>query len=313
MKRWRLLTAVAILTAATTAMAARREAGLPSVKQAKVELGRRLFYDTDLSRDGTMACATCHEQHHGFADSNRTHPGVTDEPGRRNVPGLANVGQFNRLTWADPRQTSLAKQASVPVFGTHPVEMGMQGMEAEIRKRLRRDPCYTQMFAAAFPQGAKPITFAKVATALASFESTLISRDTPFDRRHLSKEARIGYALFRRHCASCHSGANFTDRSYHRLGPVDPAGKDEGLFEVSHRPRDRQRFRTPSLRNVVVTAPYLHDGSAPTLFAAVTRHGRAIPMYDIPPIENFLQSLTDEKFLTNVNFSLPRSACGKAF
>ncbi|HZV08918.1 MAG TPA: cytochrome-c peroxidase, partial [Novosphingobium sp.] len=70
--------------------------------KARIELGRRLFYDADLSRDGTMACATCHEQRHGFADGNRTHPGVTDEPGRRNVPGLANVGRFTRLTWADP-------------------------------------------------------------------------------------------------------------------------------------------------------------------------------------------------------------------
>ncbi|PTR07303.1 di-heme cytochrome c peroxidase [Novosphingobium sp. GV055] len=153
---------------------------------------------------------------------------MTDEWGRRNVPGLANVGRFTRLTWADRRQTSLAKQVSVPVFGTHPVEMGMQGLTEEIPRRLERDPCYAQMFVAAFPRGAKPITFAKVAAALASFERTLISRDTPFDHGLLAQDARAGYALFREHCAACHSGPDFTDMAYHRLGAVDQAAPDEG-------------------------------------------------------------------------------------
>lgn len=106
---------------------------------AKVELGRRLFYDADLSVDGTMACATCHEQHRAFSDGNPTHAGVHGEPGRRNVPGLANVGWLRTLTWADPRQSSLERQAAVPVMGTTPVEMGMAGQEAEITRRLTRD------------------------------------------------------------------------------------------------------------------------------------------------------------------------------
>jgi cytochrome c peroxidase len=130
--------------------------------QARFELGRRLFYDADLSRDGTVACATCHVQRHAFADSVCTHPGVDDTPGRRNVPGLANVAHFSPLTWADPRQTTLEAQLLVPVFGTHPVEMGMAigGGEAEIARRLARDPCYRQMFAAAFPGEAQPLDFA---------------------------------------------------------------------------------------------------------------------------------------------------------
>lgn len=318
MKRGVLLAAAATLAIATTAVAARQPAGAPSPSQApapgraRIELGRRLFNDADLSRDGTMACATCHEQHHAFADGNRTHPGVTDEPGRRNVPGLANVGRFPRLTWADRRQTSLAKQVSVPVFGTHPVEMGMQGLAEEIPRRLGRDPCYVQMFAAAFPHGAKPITFAKVAAALASFERTLVSRDTPFDHGLLTRDARAGYAVFREHCAACHSGADFTDMAYHRLDPVDPAALDAGLFEITHRLQDRQRFRTPSLRNVDVTAPYWHDGSAPTIPAAVARHRLALGAQDMALIETFLQSLTDERFMANPDFALPKSACGKA-
>lgn len=142
---------------------------------AKVELGRRLFYDADLSANGTMSCATCHEQKHAFADGNRTHPGVTDESGRRNVPGLANVAWFTPLNFADPAATTLETQAATPVFGTHPVEMGMAGREAEIGKRLGRDSCYQMMFARAFPENSGRIDFPNVARALASFERTLIS------------------------------------------------------------------------------------------------------------------------------------------
>jgi len=307
MKRRFAALIVAAMVLGNTGLAAKQPAA-----QARIELGRRLFYDADLSRDGTISCATCHEQHHAFADGNRAHPGVTDEPGRRNVPGLANVGQFTRLTWADSRQTTLERQASVPLFGTHPVEMGMSGMEADISKRLGRDPCYGLMFAAAFPHQNKVITFDKVAGALASFERTLVSRSSPYDRGQLSAEAKAGQALFRRHCASCHSGVNFTDQAYHRLGPIDPAAQDQGLMEVTKRPADRQRFRTPPLRNISVTGPYWHDGSAPTIFAAITRHELNVPLDDLPAMETFLQSLTDTSFMTNPNFSLPRSACGKA-
>jgi cytochrome c peroxidase len=119
----------------------------PAIEQARIELGRRLFYDADLSRDGTMACATCHEQKHAFADGNRTHPGVTGEPGRRNVPGLANVRWIAPLTFADPAQTTLEAQVAVPVFGTHPVEMGMKGLEG-----YRRAPWTRRLLCPPVPQ-----------------------------------------------------------------------------------------------------------------------------------------------------------------
>ncbi|WCT78852.1 cytochrome-c peroxidase [Novosphingobium humi] len=277
---------------------------------ARVELGRRLFYDADLSRDGTMSCATCHEQRHGFADGNRVHPGVTDEPGRRNVPGLANVGHFSPLTWADPRQTTLERQAAVPVFGTHPVEMGMAGMQAEIPRRLGRDPCYRQMFAAAFPGRDQRPDFAKVARALASFERSLISRDAPFDRNQLSPEAIAGWSVFRRSCASCHKGPDFTDMAFHRLGRADPAAPDQGLYEATGKQADRGRIRTPSLRNVAVTAPYWHDGSALTLDDAIARHGLALAPARSRALAAFLGALTDDRFLNNPAFSLPQTACG---
>jgi cytochrome c peroxidase len=118
---------------------------------AKVELGRHLFYDADLSANGTLACAGCHEQKRGFADGNATRPGVHGDPGRRNVPGLANVGWMTHLTLADPRIDTLEAQALVPLFGEHPVEMGMKGLEAELPRRLGTNTCYTTMSSGPFP------------------------------------------------------------------------------------------------------------------------------------------------------------------
>lgn len=273
---------------------------------ARVELGRRLFYDADLSRDGTMACATCHEQHHAFAEGNATHPGVTEEPGRRNVPGLGNVGRFHPLTWADPRQTTLAAQVSVPVLGTHPVEMGMQGQEGEITRRLAADPCYGQMFARAFGAGA--ITYPKLAQAIASFEATLVSRSSPYDRGELSAQARAGRRLFQRDCAACHKGADFTDLRFHVM-PAD--GPDQGLFEITGKPADKGAFRTPSLRNLAVTAPYWHNGTARTLPIAIARHGFSLSAPDTQAILAFLATLDDPAFRTNPAYALPRTACGR--
>jgi cytochrome c peroxidase len=306
-----------IATAFSGLMAVSRAATQPSepARSARIELGRRLFYDADLSINGTMSCATCHEQHHGFADGNRTHPGALDDPGRRNVPTLANVGDFPRLTWADPRLTSLETQVAVPVFGDHPVEMAMKGHEAEIARRLNRDPCYRTQFAAAFPESDGAIDYPRVASALAAFERALVSRGSDWDKSALVGQARQGERIFRRDCASCHSGVNFTDSRYHRIGAAPPAdAADPGLAEVTGRASDRGRFRTPSLRNVTVSAPYLHDGSAPTLDAAIAAHTRIAPLKpeQRSAVTAFLASLTDRTFLTNPAFALPQTACGKA-
>lgn len=281
---------------------------------AKVELGRRLFYDADLSIDGTMACAACHEQKRGFADGNRTRPGVKGDPGRRNVPGLANVAWLGPLTWADPRQTTLEAQVLVPVLGDHPVEMGMKGQETEIAARLARDPCYRRMFRAAFPDRQGVIAMETVAMAIATFERTLISYDSPWDRHSagdagaLSPVASHGAALFGRLCAGCHAGPQFTDGAFHRLEA--PAGPDRGLAEVTGHAEDIGAFRTPSLRNVALGAPYLHDGSAATLEDAIDRHGMATAA-DKPALLAFLAALTDRSFVSAVRFGYPDTACGK--
>lgn len=313
MRRGSALAALALLALGASSVLGGRACAAESTDAtaARAELGRRLFYDADLSRDGTMACATCHEQRHAFADGNRSHPGVSDEAGRRNVPGLANVGEFSPLTWADPRLSTLEAQVSVPVLGTHPVEMGMAGREAEIPRRLARDACYRRMFAAAFPRAADPLDYANVVRALAAFERTLTSSGSAYDRGALSADARAGQATFRRDCAGCHAGRNFTDLAFHRLAAIDAAAADQGVFEVTGREEDRGKFRTPSLRNLAATAPYWHDGSASTIRAAIARHGFVYPPETRHRLEAFLDALTDHDFLRNPAFGLPATACGR--
>lgn len=277
---------------------------------AKVALGHRLFYDADLSIDGTMACATCHEQKHAFADGNTTHPGVHGDPGRRNVPGLANVGWLPSFTWGDPRVRTLEAQAAIPIFGTTPVEMGMRGQEAEIARRLERDPCYVRLFREAFPDRGGRIDAVTVAMALASFERTLVSRGAPADRGDLSPMARRGRAVFARDCAACHAGADFTDGRFHAIEP--PHGVDRGLAEVTGRAGDAGKFRTPSLRNVAMTGPWLHDGSAATLADAIARHPGTLRPGESGEVIAYLTALTDPGFLTDPAFAYPDTVCSGA-
>lgn len=287
-----------------------------AMSNAKVELGRRLFYDADLSLDGTLACAGCHEQKRAFADGNATRPGVHGDPGRRNAPGLANVAWLPRLTFADPSATSLEAQTLIPLLGENPVEMGMKGKEAEIGRRLGTDRCYRRMFAKAFPDRRGVIDLKNVAAALAAFQRTMIALDSPYDRAGRGDGAVLtpvqaeGQKLFRSSgCASCHSGPLFTDAAYHRLGR--PAGSDRGLAEHTGLAADEGSFRTPSLRNVAVTGPWWHDGSSSTLAHAIGRHPAALSDGQIEPLVAFLDALTDEQFLVEPRLARPDWACGK--
>lgn len=285
---------------------------------AKVALGRRLFYDADLSIDGTMSYANCHEQRRGFADGNRTRPGVHGDPGRRNVPGLANLAWARSLTWGDPRLTTLEAQVAVPVLGDRPVEMGMKGAEAEIPRRFGRDPCYVRMFRAAFPASRGRIDMAHVARAIAAFERTLISYDAPYDRfrggqaNAIPAAARRGAERFGRDCAGCHAGADFSDGAFHALEPAVAA--DRGLGEISGRREDDGRFRTPGLRNVALGAPYFHDGRSATLADAIRRHGgamAALPGDAAADLVALMESFTDTGFTADPRFAMPDRACGR--
>jgi cytochrome c peroxidase len=326
---------------------------------AKVELGRRLFYDARLSADGTVACSTCHVQRLAFTDGRATPVGVTGEAHTRNAMSLANVGYQPVLTWANPAVRRLEHQALIPLFGETPVEMGMAGHEREMFARIAADPAYPPLFAAAFPERRGAIDLAAVTRAIAAFERALVSADSPYDRyRHggqadaISDAAKRGESLFfseRLECFHCHGGPHFTDSIVHQRKPLAEFGfhntglynlgrggayppGGEGLFEHTGEPGDMGRFRAPSLRNVAVTAPYMHDGSIATLREVIAHYaagGRRIargplagngarnpnrspfvPGFRLSPAQTddviaFLESLTDEGFLTNPAFADP--------
>jgi cytochrome c peroxidase len=286
---------------------------------AKVELGRRLFYDADLSIDGTLACANCHTQHRAFTESNAVHPGVKGAPGRRNAMMLGNAAYYSALTWADPTQRTLEAQVLTPVMGEHPVEMGMKGQERELVRRLSADACYGRQFDEAFPGEASAIDTEHVAKAIAAFERTLVSFGSDYDRGVLGEAETRGQGVFAKFaCASCHAGRLFTDAdaanpliAFHRIEPAHDG--DGGLAEITGKPADAGRFRTPTLRNVAQTPPYLHDGSAKTLPEAVRRHEQAagISEADMSDLVAFLGGLTDQAFITDPRLSLPKSRCGK--
>ena len=308
---------------------------------AKAELGRRLFYDADLSWDGTIACATCHEQKRGFADPNKTRVGFDGKLGERNIQALANIAYFNSLTWGGPHVDTLEHQALIPIEGLVPVEMGFSGRaEGALANRLKVQACYPQMFAAAFPERNGEISMDTITMALAAFQRTLVSLDAPYDRYRrgdkaaISARAKRGEALFEsKMCSSCHAGPHFTEaalpgvkpiEAFHALAPPKPgeaAAKDTGLARITLKPEDAGRFRTPGLRNVSLSAPYMHDGEVANLPEAIRYHFAAaerqsdnrlkqkLGTTQIADLVSFLETLTDQDFITNPAFALPKPGC----
>ena len=274
----------------------------------KVELGRHLFYDTRLSRDGSQSCATCHDQARAFSDGNTTPIGVTGEAGVHNAMSLANVAYNSSSTWAK-HVTRLEDQALLPMLGTTPIEMGVAGHEAEVLARLRDESLYADLFPRVFDargadRDADPFTLANVTRAIASFERTILSGDSRFDRfvagdrTAVTTSEQRGLDLFesdRLGCMNCHGGFNLAS-AYEHVGAsqvqffntglynVDGHGAypahDRGLVDTTGDASHMGRFRAPTLRNIALTAPYFHDGSAATLADVVdtyARGGRLLP------------------------------------
>ena len=318
----------------------------------KVELGRYLFYDTRMSGSGTYACATCHLQELAFTDGLAHAIGETGQVHRRSSMSLVNVAYNASLTWAHPLMLELERQALVPMFGDDPIELGLDS-EDELVAALASEPLYDELFAAAFPDDPEPLTAAHVVHALSAFQRTLISGRSSFDRwfydgdeTAISESAVRGYELFNGHpleCFHCHVGFNLSDSAYwdgapdrqlvfHNTGLYDVDGmggyppEDVGLMEVTLDPADMGKFRVPSLRNIAVTAPYMHDGSIATLDEVLDHYaagGRTLtegpnagvgsesplkdPLMTGFEITNqeradvlaFLESLTDDELLTN--------------
>jgi len=234
--------------------------------EAKVRLGRRLFFDPVLSVDSTVSCASCHQPDHGFSTPSRFAIGVGGKATTRNPPSLLNRAYGKAFFW-DGRETSLEAQALRPVADVN--EMG--GTVEGALKRLEASATYRAQFAAAFPNG---ITAENLARALAGFERVLLLGDSRVDRfragdvKALDDRELHGLWLYesKGRCWQCHSGRNYTDESFHNTGVrwgKDPI--DLGRYAVTKQDADRGRFKTPSLRGLTHTAPYMHDGSMATL------------------------------------------------
>jgi len=330
------------------------------MSQAKVRLGRHLFYDRRMSVNGTQSCASCHRQELAFTDGRATARGATGQDHPRSAMSLVNVAYAGALTWSNPNLRSLEEQALVPMLSEHPVELGLSGREHSFLRLLSADPVYRALFFQAFSESKAPYTLANVAKALAAFERTIISARSPYDLYHfggdrgaISDSAQRGEALFFGDevagCFRCHSGFNFSDGTvylgsgyaaipFHNTGLYNMPltfsypWPNVGIYQQTRNRADIGKFKTPSLRNVGLTAPYMHDGSVATLQDVLDHYaagGRTIPSgpyagrgHDNPYIDQrltgfaltpqnredllaFLQSLTDTELTRDPRFSSP--------
>jgi len=313
---------------------------------ARVALGRKLYFDTVLSKDGTVACATCHDVTRGFTDRRPVAEGIGGKLGRRNAPTTLNAALFGEQFW-DGRATTVEHQAGMPIL--NPIEMGEQ-TEAEVVARVVAAPGYAELFEQAFGRGP---TYPDIGAALGAFERTLIFLDAPFDRAMtgkgtLSDAERRGLVLFegKARCAGCHplnpASPLGTDNAYHNIGvsartqdfeslagqalsalrkDASEKALDElalatdlselGRFMVTRNRADIGAFKTEQLRNVGVTAPYMHDGSLQTLWDVMDHYnkgGEDNPFLDggiealgltdaeVDDVVAFLFTLTDVRF-----------------
>lgn len=247
------------------------------MSEDKITLGKLLYFDKRLSKDMTISCATCHIPFHGFADPHRTSAGVAGKLGGRNSPTVINR-LFSADQFWDGRAKDLESQSHGPL--TNPVEMAM-GSHTDVVGRVKAVKGYAPLFRKAF--GDDKIDIERIGKAIASYERTVVAGNSPYDRYQagdkdaLSPAAVRGMQVFngKGNCKACHTGFNFTDETYQNLGVgMDKRTPDLGRYDVTHNDTDRGKFKTPTLRNIAHTAPYMHDGSDDTLLDVVEFYNR---------------------------------------
>ena len=278
--------------------------GSESDTPARIELGRKLYFEKKLSIDSTLSCNSCHriDEFRGGVDNEPTSPGFKNQRGDRNSPTTLNAG-FHFAQFWDGRAENLKAQAKGPVL--NPVEMAMPA-EAEVIKRLKADPAYPAMFAKAFPEAAGAITYDNMAEAIAAFERTLITRDRfddfqKGDDQALTAAELKGLQIFATiGCTTCHVGPLIGGNSYQKIGLIHPyETKDLGREAATKEEEDRGRFKVPSLRNIALTAPYFHDGKVATLRDAVVKMAyhqldKKLTDDEVNVIVAYLYALTDK-------------------
>lgn len=290
-----------------------------------IQLGRMLFYDPILSGDSTMSCATCHQQKDGFSDKRKFSIGIDGSVGDRQAMPIINIAWMNALFW-DGRAKNATIQALEPV--ENPLEM--KANWGVVVDKLKRHATYPALFDKAFPD--QEITKDLAAEAIAMFQKTLISSNSKFDlflkgQYQLSPAEQRGYDLFfseQADCFHCHSGALATDMQFHNNG-LDAVPTDRGLERITKNPNDRGKFKTPTLRNIAKTAPYMHDGRFSTLDEVLDFYSEGVqvsPTTDAlmefaheggvhltaqekADLKAYLLLFTDEDFLTNPDFGSP--------
>jgi cytochrome c peroxidase len=243
----------------------------------KAELGRALFFDPRLSQDSKVSCANCHMPKYAFGDGLKVSEGFQGQTGRRNAPTVINRAYSLAQFW-DGRAATLEEQVKGPI--ENPVEMALT-LDAAV-ERLRRIPGYAAWFERVF--GTRDFTIEHVTKAVATFERTVLSGNSPYDRYKAGDKKAMSAAQVRgmkvffekAKCDQCHEGINFTTNAFHNLGVgMDkPNPPDLGRYEITKDPKDWGAFKTPTLRDVALTAPYMHDGSLKTLEEVVEFYNR---------------------------------------
>jgi len=304
--------------------------GFPSMEQSLesldltvegVALGRRLFYDKQLSADVSTSCGSCHEQRAAFGtfEHDRSH-GVFNSHTLRNAPPLFNLLWQKSFHW-DGAYRSLPEEAAQPLTGA--VEMGMDF--DRIKRYLQADPTYRESFKRVY--GTWFIRPELITQALSQFTATLISANSKYDRVNQGRETfdpneEAGYQVFRSKCASCHTEPLFTDHSYRNIGlPIDPSLNDLGRFRITGKTEDSLKFKVPSLRNVSASANYMHDGRFTSVQQAIRHYRFGVQRNTTldPSLQNgitlsdtdeynlmqFLKCLTDSSFLLDQRLARP--------
>lgn len=286
-------------------------------------LGRKLFHDPLLSRDGTISCASCHSQYNGFThvDHAVSH-GIDDRKGTRNSPVLINLAWNNSFHW-DGGVNNLEVQPLNPL--SHPAEMDQ--LLEKVLEYLNQDEAYRSLFFQAF--GDSVVSSKNMLLALAQFNASLVSSNSRYDKfmrdeLEFTKQEKKGLKLFMKHCNSCHTAPLFNSNKYASNGlPIDTVYNDVGRFKITGNPEDSLKFRIPTLRNIAYTFPYMHDGRFKKLRQVVAYYAGEIDLEnpylsnelrkkiklssnDQKDLISFLLTLTDKEFLFNNKFELPK-------